>query len=383
MSDAVDDALRSLERSDGLDEPQRESHSIGWYFHVDVEGERASRTAISPEEVHFTWNEDLSARIRVVAGTPSRADDPALALPSDAPRAGEVLRDEVFAPGEYDPLLPDPPGRTPAELEEFLQPIALGGLSSGFALFDAIDTAFQAWSLTNEQQGSLLELIDDASGVTVLGAGLDRAGRPVIGLSTTHPDVAQERHILVSQETGRIIGFEIYMVEGDDYFPGNAVISYTLYEGRTREEDLDHRIARRLGAARRRPRVGRLGRRARASGHPGRARRGARRRRSGLPPCELAEARHGDDHSLGRSVGSCATGSVCAFSQQNISGTKLSWGSCSTHTIPGSFSVKSIANARSAGSILQARNGTTVLASATGGTWKNVAGTTTNVRCLE
>lgn len=86
---------------------------------------------------------------------------------------------------------------------------------------------------------------------------------------------------------------------------------------------------------------------------------------------------------LGRSVGSCATGSVCAFSQQNISGTKLSWGSCSTHTIPGSFSVKSIANARSAGSILQARNGTTVLASATGGTWKNVAGTTTNVRCLE
>lgn len=231
VSDAVDDALRSLERSDGLDEPQRESHSIGWYFHVDVEGERASRTVISPEEVHFTWDEDLSARIRVVAGTPYWADDPARALPPDAPRAGEVLRDEVFAPGEYDPLLPDPPGRTPAELEEFLQPIALGGLSSGFALFDAIDTAFQAWSLTNEQQGSLLELIDDASGVTVLGAGLDRAGRPVIGLSTTHPDVAQERHILVSQETGRIIGFEIYMVEGDDYFPGNAVISYTLYEG--------------------------------------------------------------------------------------------------------------------------------------------------------
>lgn len=86
---------------------------------------------------------------------------------------------------------------------------------------------------------------------------------------------------------------------------------------------------------------------------------------------------------VGKAVNSCSTGSVCAFSDNGAVGNKLSWGSCSTHTIPGTFTVKSIANARSAGSILQARNGTTVLTSATSGTWKNVAGSTTNVRCLE
>lgn len=84
-----------------------------------------------------------------------------------------------------------------------------------------------------------------------------------------------------------------------------------------------------------------------------------------------------------RSVGSCATGSICAYTAAGLSGTKLSWGTCATHTVPGSFITRSMANARAAGSVAQARNGTTILASASSGGWTNVAGTTTNIRCLE
>lgn len=84
-----------------------------------------------------------------------------------------------------------------------------------------------------------------------------------------------------------------------------------------------------------------------------------------------------------RSVGSCATGSICAYTATGLSGTKLSWGTCATHTVPGSFITRSMANARAAGSVAQARNGTTILASASSGAWTNVTGTTTNIRCLE
>lgn len=86
---------------------------------------------------------------------------------------------------------------------------------------------------------------------------------------------------------------------------------------------------------------------------------------------------------VGRSVGACATGKVCAFARASTTGAQLSWSTCATHNVPSSFVVKSIANARDAGSIVKARNGTTVLATATSGTWKNVVGTTTNLQCFE
>jgi hypothetical protein len=80
------------------------------------------------------------------------------------------------------------------------------------------------------------------------------------------------------------------------------------------------------------------------------------------------------------SVGSCATGSVCAFSGLNGSGSKLSWTTCGTFTIS-AFTVRSIADARSTG-YLQARNGSTVVATAYVGASANVYATVTNVRCV-
>jgi hypothetical protein len=80
------------------------------------------------------------------------------------------------------------------------------------------------------------------------------------------------------------------------------------------------------------------------------------------------------------SVGSCATGSVCAFSGLNGSGSKLSWSTCSTFTIS-AFTVRSVADARSTG-YLQARNGSTVVATANAGASANVYAAVTNVRCV-
>lgn len=85
-----------------------------------------------------------------------------------------------------------------------------------------------------------------------------------------------------------------------------------------------------------------------------------------------------------RAVGTCATGSVCAYSAANRGGTKLQWGSCGTHSTAAIATVGSIANARSSGT-LNARQGTTVRASASSGSSTNVpaayTSSITNVQC--
>ncbi|MFF5626805.1 hypothetical protein [Microbacterium sp. LWH10-1.2] len=80
-------------------------------------------------------------------------------------------------------------------------------------------------------------------------------------------------------------------------------------------------------------------------------------------------------------VGSCASGTICAYDRPNMGGTKLTFTGCGVLAVPGSFGTQSMADARASG-YAQARNGSTVLATATAGSWTNVSGTTTNIRCL-
>jgi hypothetical protein len=84
-----------------------------------------------------------------------------------------------------------------------------------------------------------------------------------------------------------------------------------------------------------------------------------------------------------RAVGSCATGTFCAFTGLSMTGNKLSWGTCTTGVPYAGFTTRSIANARAGGSVVQARNGTAIVASAVSGASTNVTGTVTNIRCLE
>lgn len=82
-----------------------------------------------------------------------------------------------------------------------------------------------------------------------------------------------------------------------------------------------------------------------------------------------------------RSVQNCATGKICAYSGTSLSGSVLTFGTCGILSVPASFSVKSAANARSSG-YAQPRNGSTVLTTVYAGSWGNVSGTTTNIRCV-
>lgn len=74
---------------------------------------------------------------------------------------------------------------------------------------------------------------------------------------------------------------------------------------------------------------------------------------------------------VARSVGTCDTGFICAYSGAGQAGSRLDWTSCGSKSTAALLTVGSIANARSSGT-LQARQGTTVRASATAGNAANV-----------
>ncbi|WP_337005067.1 MULTISPECIES: hypothetical protein [unclassified Microbacterium] len=99
------------------------------------------------------------------------------------------------------------------------------------------------------------------------------------------------------------------------------------------------------------------------------------------PELDMALSVRPDSGFAARSVGSCATDKICAYSGVSLSGSVLTFGTCGILSVPGSFSVKSAANARTSG-YAQPRNGTTVLATIYAGGWSNVSGTTTNIRCV-
>lgn len=76
--------------------------------------------------------------------------------------------------------------------------------------------------------------------------------------------------------------------------------------------------------------------------------------------------------TAGRAIGSCATGSICAYSSAGLSGTRLSWTTCGSKSTAALTQVGSIANARTSGT-MTARAGSTARASATAGTSADIA----------
>lgn len=81
-------------------------------------------------------------------------------------------------------------------------------------------------------------------------------------------------------------------------------------------------------------------------------------------------------------VGSCSTGSFCAYTGTYQSGARISFTNCTgTNSVaPLGSPVRSFANARSSGTV-GAFNGGTVVDSAAAGTYKNTTATITRLGC--
>lgn len=235
LGDVVERAKGLLEVDAGpTDTARRESHSLGWYLHLDQTASGTRTAVIAPEVVDLVWNPDGSAHRRIVAGVPYLADGTQGAIDhSRAPEPGTVISDVTFPAGGLDFIVTDPPGDGAADVKALLaaywNPIADSPSASN--IITGATGALSQWTLTNEQHAHILDLLLDAPGAVVAGTAVDRAGRDVTVIaadSTTNPDF--RLNLLVSNDTGRIVGAEDVRLTASEDLPAGAVVSYTLWD---------------------------------------------------------------------------------------------------------------------------------------------------------
>ncbi len=225
-------AKTQLAESTGPETPLRAAEYIGWYLQVDNLPDGTSRVAISPQDTTFTWAEDRSGHHLIVAGEPYWADDATGNVPaSEAPPAGEVLSETTYGVGEFDIPSTDAPGTSPDDMLKTLTGVGLPPDADTFALIETTQRLLTLWTLTTEQHATLLQLILQREGVTVLGETTDRLGRDVIGVAATASSGSGlQDTLLISADTGRIVGVETTRVTSSGSLPAGSVVAYTVWK---------------------------------------------------------------------------------------------------------------------------------------------------------
>lgn len=231
LNEVVRVSREQLDQSLGVDEPVRQATSTAWNLNVSEDGTAARTTVVAPTVTELSWMEDLSGTWRVVAGQPYLAEGEGDLASSDAPEAGAVLDERVFGPGEFPAQIPNAGDLEPARLGELLSAFAPDSARAGDA-FLALHAVLNEWTLTSAQHSAFLARFLEYDNLTVLGTTTDRSGRAVIGLEGPTNRPGQSATLLISTATGRIIGLEVTVTDGDNPLkvPSGTVISYTLWE---------------------------------------------------------------------------------------------------------------------------------------------------------
>lgn len=234
LDQEIDMAQVRLRAATGPDTAQRHSHSVGWYLQMDHLPSGQTSALISPEVYDLQWNADLSGRGITRAGVPYWASDGTSAPAStDGPAPGTILVDTKFPPGGLDAFVAEPPGDSAEDLFDFLRAhwSALAQKPTASDIISATTNAFAQWTLTNQQHSEVLDLLRDAPGAKVEGVAKDRSGREVVVLSADDADNPNFKNLLlISTNTGRIVGEESVRLTPLGDLPIGAVISYTLWD---------------------------------------------------------------------------------------------------------------------------------------------------------
>lgn len=227
LTEIADAAAEALAESAGPAAPLRSSHTVMWGLAVDAD---AQRSEIVPQVTTLRWDEDLSGSFLAVAGEAYWPDGSAPAGEGSTSLPGEVISEMEFAPGEYGTPVVALPGESREDVLALLTAFGLPESPMASDVVQAMTGAFDHWTLTNEQHAELLSILVETGGLTVLGLGTDRAGREVVGveMKSIFPGVMDV--VLISAETGRIVGVESKRVTPDGIVPAGAVISYRMWD---------------------------------------------------------------------------------------------------------------------------------------------------------
>lgn len=236
LDEQLAQARERLATSPGPAEPKREATTVAWYAQIQMDGPDRG-TVISPEVMTITWDETLEMRILVTAGRPYvvGGEDEQPPTRDDLPAEGTVIRDDVI-PGEMNLIDGEPlPFLVAGSGVDFYRDLIARSVaaSDGGAAeaLRAVGELLNNWTLTNAQEADLLTVLGEYDGLELLGITKDRAGRSVFGISAVTAAGLHREVLLVSTESGRILGSEtVYL--GDDPevpLPTGSVMSYQMW----------------------------------------------------------------------------------------------------------------------------------------------------------
>ncbi|MDQ7878538.1 hypothetical protein Q9R08_11175 [Microbacterium sp. QXD-8] len=233
VAEVVDDAIATQhEDPSGVSAPLREASSIGWFADIYMNAGSNGLKTIRPENRHLVWSEDLSGELTVTAGTAYGPDGSP--IPDSKPTAGTVMEQERFDPGEFAPRDATAPDTDPTRLTTLLNTFSNGETTTGAAdHLTGVTTLLDTWTVPDDVHAAMLEVLQQDGDLTVEGTTTDRAGRPAIGLRATSQAAPWfDSIVLISTETGRIIGIEgVYTGLADQLpIPTGTVTNYTLWE---------------------------------------------------------------------------------------------------------------------------------------------------------
>ncbi|UPL10591.1 hypothetical protein [Microbacterium sufflavum] len=204
-------------------------HSVSWNWSVDLADEHVE---VVPQEITLEWGPGQPTVSTIVAGEPYWPDGErpdGIAASPYAP--GELIDTVALSPEEF--ALPTAvaglSGSSRAELDAALGAFGATSASSSGELLAAITGLLQYWTLTDAQHAALLELLDEAGGVTVRGETTDRLGRDVIGVQVSLVVPERVETAFISVESGRIVGVESELVAPLEGLPA-GVVSYTMWD---------------------------------------------------------------------------------------------------------------------------------------------------------
>lgn len=226
----IRDAHAALADADG---PAQANHVeyVTWGWSIDMSEEHIE---VIPQEITSDWTLEGGSVTTIVAGQSFWTDDERPAGLGESPyEPGDLIDRVVMTPEQFNipPATAALTGSSREDLAAALAPYVEDdpNPTSG-ELATAIGSLLSLWTLTDEQHATLLDMLVDAGGVTVLGQTTDRLGRDVVGLRVSEPFNPRYRiTVLVSRDTGRIVGMEDELMEPLDFIPA-GVTGYTLWD---------------------------------------------------------------------------------------------------------------------------------------------------------
>lgn len=235
-ADVIAQAQARLAADDDGVVAERRSLSLGWYFSASPDG--AEATVFRREWVDLRWNEDLSGSVVTTAAEATNADGDT--VPNVDPVPGTVVGDLRYVRNQFRPLSPEPPDAS-ADAMRALVVTTTGAtdiLNAGDAMI-GVRSLLGEWTLDDAQQGALLDVVAASPDARVLGTTRDRLGREVVGLAGI-PSLASNADVtlLLSTDTGRIVGFESALIDAntDLDLPAGSLTEYALWDVQGRED---------------------------------------------------------------------------------------------------------------------------------------------------